>query len=203
MYVILCNVLVNCPLLLTSLSLSLSPSLPPPPSPSTPHPPSPSSDTSTIDEESDHQLPKEKIILLTSCQPVIDYLNTCDHILYQCIVDFLIPDVLRPIPGTLTQAIRNFAKSLEGWLSGNIHGYSSNLIKAKVSTCTHTHTEHTTTHTTHASKMQKKNTRWMLCSIKSHAVCCTHHVCKMCTVARCSPLVANTCQASLLFDINF
>ena len=92
------------------------------------------SDTSTIDEESDHQLPKEKIILLTSCQPVIDYLNTCDHILYQCIVDFLIPDVLRPIPGTLTQAIRNFAKSLEGWLSGNIHGYSSNLIKAKVST---------------------------------------------------------------------
>ena len=89
-------------------------------------------DTSTIDDESDHQLPKEKIILLTSCQPVIDYINTCDHILYQCIVDFLIPDVLRPIPGTLTQAIRNFAKSLEGWLSGNIHGYSSNLIKAKV-----------------------------------------------------------------------
>ena len=86
-----------------------------------------------MDDESDHQLPKEKIILLTSCQPVIDYINTCDHILYQCIVDFLIPDVLRPIPGTLTQAIRNFAKSLEGWLSGNIHGYSSNLIKAKVS----------------------------------------------------------------------
>lgn len=116
------------------------------------------SDTSTIDEESDHQLPKEKIVLLTSCQPVIDYLNTCDHILYQCIVDFLIPDVLRPIPGTLTQAIRNFAKSLEGWLSGNIHGYSSNLIKAKVSTCTHSQT-HTTTHVIHTCLMMQKYTR--------------------------------------------
>ena len=50
-------------------------------------------------------------------------------------MDFLIPDVLSPIPGTLTQAIRNFAKSLETWLSGSLNGYSSNLVKAKVCVC--------------------------------------------------------------------
>ena len=86
----------------------------------------------SIDEESDQQLPRDKLFLLTSCQPVVDYLNSCDYILYQCIVDFLVPEVLRPIPGTLTQAIRNFAKSLETWLSSSLHGYSSNLVKAKV-----------------------------------------------------------------------
>ena len=66
---------------------------------------------------------------------MVDYLNSCDYILYQCIVDFLVPEVLRPIPGTLTQAIRNFAKSLELWLTNSLQGYSGNLVKAKV--CTH------------------------------------------------------------------
>ena len=175
-------VLVEVIPLLSLLSLSLSLSL------SHAHTSS-TSDTSTIDEESDHQLPKEKIILLTSCQPVIDYLNTCDHILYQCIVDFLIPDVLRPIPGTLTQAIRNFAKSLEGWLSGNIHGYSSNLIKAKVSTCTHTDMSHTTTHTSHTQAKCKT----YICAISY-----THYIHAKC-VSR--PLVANICQAFPQFFI--
>lgn len=86
-----------------------------------------------MDDDSDQQLSREKLILLTSCQPVVDFLNSCDYILYQCIVDFLVPEVLRPIPGTLTQAIRNFAKSLESWLSSSLHGYSANLVKAKVS----------------------------------------------------------------------
>lgn len=87
-----------------------------------------------MDDDSDQQLSREKLFLLTSCQPVVDFLNSCDYILYQCIVDFLVPEVLRPIPGTLTQAIRNFAKSLETWLSSSLHGYSANLVKAKVST---------------------------------------------------------------------
>lgn len=90
------------------------------------------SDSVAIDDDSDQQLPREKLFVITSCQPVVDFLNSCDHILYQCIVDFLVPEVLRPIPGTLTQAIRNFAKSLESWLSNSLQGYSSNLVKAKV-----------------------------------------------------------------------
>ena len=90
-----------------------------------------SSDEGT-DDEGDQTLPREKLLLLTACLPVVEYLNTCDHILYQCIVDFLVPNVLRPIPGTLTQAIRNFAKSLEGWLAGSLEGYGSTLTKSKV-----------------------------------------------------------------------
>ena len=100
-------------------------------------PPSLPSSTSLLregipEEESENQLPKEKLLLLTSCQPVIDFISACDFLLYQCIVDFLIPDVLRPIPGTLTQAIRNFAKSLEMWLTSTLQGYNPSLIKSKV-----------------------------------------------------------------------
>ncbi len=86
----------------------------------------------SFDEDNDHQLPKQKLVLLASCQPVVAYLKHCDHTLYQCIVDYLIPEVLHPIPGTLTQAIRNFAKSLETSLSGSLHGYPSKFVKAKV-----------------------------------------------------------------------
>ena len=91
-----------------------------------------SENLSALDDDGDQQLNKEKLVLLTSCQPVLTYLKNCDHILYQCIVDFLIPEVLHPIPGTLTQAIRNFAKSLETSLSATLHGYSSKFVKAKV-----------------------------------------------------------------------
>ena len=87
-----------------------------------------------MDDETGQTLPKEKLILLTSCRPVLDYLSACDHILYQCIVDFLITDVLRPIPATLTQAIRNFAKSLEGWLTSSIQDYPTEAVSSKVST---------------------------------------------------------------------
>ena len=84
------------------------------------------------DEESEHQLPKEKLLQLTSLELITDYISACDYLLYQCIVDFLIPNVLRPIPGTLTQAIRNFAKGLETWLTNTIQGYSPILVKSKV-----------------------------------------------------------------------
>ena len=111
--------------------LSLPPPLLPPPSSSLPPPPPPHRE-GVSDEDAEHQLPKEKLLLLTSSQPVIDYVSACDYFLYQSIVDFLIPDVLRPIPGTLTQAIRNFAKSLEMWLTSTIQGYNPSLIKSKV-----------------------------------------------------------------------
>lgn len=84
------------------------------------------------DDDQDHRLSKEKLIVLTSCQPLLDYLVACDHILYQCIVNFLISNVLRPIPATLTQAIRNFAKNLESWMSSSLEGYPTKCVQAKV-----------------------------------------------------------------------
>lgn len=44
---------------------------------------------------------------------ILQFIRLYDHTFYQSLAEVLIPNVLRPIPPTLTQAIRNFAKSLE------------------------------------------------------------------------------------------
>lgn len=67
------------------------------------------------------------------CGSVLDFVKKVDYEFYQNLVDVLIPDVLRSIPSPLTQAIRNFAKSLEGWLSNALIGYPSEFIEVKVS----------------------------------------------------------------------
>ncbi|KAI1884470.1 hypothetical protein AGOR_G00226720 [Albula goreensis] len=56
----------------------------------------------------------------------------CDNTLYQGLVEILIPDVLRPIPSALTQAIRNFAKSLENWLTNAMMNIPEEMVRIKV-----------------------------------------------------------------------
>ena len=63
---------------------------------------------------------------------VLDFIRNVDYQFYQNLVDVLIPDVLRSIPSTLTQSIRNFAKSLEGWLSGAMLGCPGDIVQIKV-----------------------------------------------------------------------
>nr|XP_042911465.1 transcription factor RFX3 isoform X1 [Parasteatoda tepidariorum] len=70
---------------------------------------------------------------LVSCEPVKEFIKQTDYQFYQNLVDVLIPDVLRPIPSTLTQAIRNFAKSLEGWLKGAITECGEDILNIKLS----------------------------------------------------------------------
>ncbi|XP_038939067.1 DNA-binding protein RFX2 isoform X2 [Rattus norvegicus] len=77
-------------------------------------------------------LPKDKLISLCKCEPILQWMRSCDHILYQALVETLIPDVLRPVPSSLTQAIRNFAKSLEGWLINAMSGFPQQVIQTKV-----------------------------------------------------------------------
>uniref|UniRef100_A0A2K6S8J4 DNA-binding protein RFX2 n=1 Tax=Saimiri boliviensis boliviensis TaxID=39432 RepID=A0A2K6S8J4_SAIBB len=77
-------------------------------------------------------LPKDKLISLCQCDPILRWMRSCDHILYQALVEILIPDVLRPVPSTLTQAIRNFAKSLEGWLTNAMSDFPQQVIQTKV-----------------------------------------------------------------------
>ncbi|XP_029072126.1 DNA-binding protein RFX2 isoform X4 [Monodon monoceros] len=87
----------------------------------------------TSDEEPEGVvLPKDKLVSLCKCDPVLRWMRTCDHILYQALVEILIPDVLRPVPSTLTQAIRNFAKSLEGWLTNAMSDFPQQVIQTKV-----------------------------------------------------------------------
>ncbi|KAM6236199.1 DNA-binding protein RFX2 isoform 4-T9 [Porphyrio hochstetteri] len=99
-------------------------------------PKTPSSDGSTAlpssDEEHEGTLPKDKLITLCKNEPILRWMRSCDHILYQALVEILIPDVLRPVPSTLTQAIRNFAKSLEGWLMNAMSEFPPQIVQTKV-----------------------------------------------------------------------
>uniref|UniRef100_A0A8C7Z1B5 DNA-binding protein RFX2 n=1 Tax=Oryzias sinensis TaxID=183150 RepID=A0A8C7Z1B5_9TELE len=89
----------------------------------------PSSDGSTSIPSS---IPREKLVALCKYEPVRLWMRSCDHILYQALVEVLIPDVLRPVPSTLTQAIRNFAKSLEGWLTNAMTSFPQEIVRTKV-----------------------------------------------------------------------
>ncbi|XP_041272452.1 DNA-binding protein RFX2 isoform X4 [Onychostruthus taczanowskii] len=84
------------------------------------------------EEEAEGTLPKDKLITLCKYEPILKWMRSCDHILYQALVEILIPDVLRPVPSTLTQAIRNFAKSLEGWLMNAMSEFPPQVVQTKV-----------------------------------------------------------------------
>ncbi|KAF6739151.1 MHC class II regulatory factor RFX1 [Oryzias melastigma] len=82
--------------------------------------------------DSENCLPKSLLVLLCKFEPVLLWTKRCDNLLYQALVDALIPDVLRPIPSALTQAIRNFAKSLESWLTGAMMNIPEEMVRIKV-----------------------------------------------------------------------
>uniref|UniRef100_A0A3Q4IAL1 Regulatory factor X, 1b (influences HLA class II expression) n=1 Tax=Neolamprologus brichardi TaxID=32507 RepID=A0A3Q4IAL1_NEOBR len=81
--------------------------------------------------ESEKRLPKSCLVVLCKFEPVLRWTRECDNLLYQTLVEILIPDVLRPIPA-LTQAIRNFAKSLENWLTGAMMNIPEEMVRIKV-----------------------------------------------------------------------
>uniref|UniRef100_A0A670KFY6 DNA-binding protein RFX2 n=1 Tax=Podarcis muralis TaxID=64176 RepID=A0A670KFY6_PODMU len=80
----------------------------------------------------DALVPRHKLIAMCKYVPIMKWMRGCDHILYQTLVEILIPDVLRPVPSTLTQAIRNFAKSLEGWLINAMSDFPQQIVQTKV-----------------------------------------------------------------------
>ncbi|XP_072255553.1 MHC class II regulatory factor RFX1 isoform X2 [Pyxicephalus adspersus] len=87
---------------------------------------------STVDDEAEKRLPKDSLVLLSKYEPLLKWSRDCDHLLYQGLVETLIPDVLRPIPSALTQAIRNFAKSLESWLTSAMMNIPEEMVRVKV-----------------------------------------------------------------------
>ncbi|XP_063305690.1 MHC class II regulatory factor RFX1 isoform X7 [Pelobates fuscus] len=87
---------------------------------------------STVDDEAEKRLPKDCLVLLSKYEPLLKWSRDCDHLLYQGLVETLIPDVLRPIPSALTQAIRNFAKSLESWLTSAMMNIPEEMVRVKV-----------------------------------------------------------------------
>uniref|UniRef100_A0A8C1H0Z8 Regulatory factor X, 1b (influences HLA class II expression) n=1 Tax=Cyprinus carpio TaxID=7962 RepID=A0A8C1H0Z8_CYPCA len=93
-----------------------------------------SSETDTLDlhDESEKRLPKSVLVLLCKYEPVLNWARECDNLLYQSLVEILIPDVLRPIPSALTQAIRNFAKILENWLTNAMINIPEEMVRIKI-----------------------------------------------------------------------
>ncbi|XP_008408853.1 MHC class II regulatory factor RFX1 isoform X1 [Poecilia reticulata] len=93
-----------------------------------------SNDTESLNlhDESEKRLPRSCLVALCKFEPVLRWTRDCDNLLYQTLVEILIPDVLRPIPSALTQAIRNFAKSLENWLTGAMMNIPEEMVRIKV-----------------------------------------------------------------------
>uniref|UniRef100_A0A1B6CLU1 RFX-type winged-helix domain-containing protein n=1 Tax=Clastoptera arizonana TaxID=38151 RepID=A0A1B6CLU1_9HEMI len=92
-----------------------------------------SQDNNNGDEcEEEKYLSKTKLYLLSKYQPVQEFIRRVDYLFYQNLVEVLIPDVLRPIPSSLTQAIRNFAKGLESWLKAAMVGCPQDMVDIKV-----------------------------------------------------------------------
>ncbi|CAB3995900.1 DNA-binding RFX2-like isoform X1 [Paramuricea clavata] len=89
----------------------------------------------STNKDLEERLPKTKLTILCNYQPVLDYVKDADHVLYQTLVETLIPEVLRPIPGSLTSAIRNYAKCLESWLVGSLTDIPQKMVDLKTSTC--------------------------------------------------------------------
>ncbi|XP_039766935.1 MHC class II regulatory factor RFX1 isoform X2 [Ornithorhynchus anatinus] len=85
-----------------------------------------------IHDEAEKRLPKNSLVILSKYEPVLKWTKDCDNLLYQGLVEILIPDVLRPIPSALTQAIRNFAKSLESWLTNAMMNIPEEMVRVKV-----------------------------------------------------------------------
>lgn len=56
--------------------------------------------------ESEKRLPKSCLVVLCKFEPVLHWTKECDNLLYQTLVEILIPDVLRPIPSKLGWPIR-------------------------------------------------------------------------------------------------
>ncbi|XP_060849947.1 DNA-binding protein RFX2-like isoform X2 [Rhopalosiphum padi] len=91
-----------------------------------------SQDNNNDECEEEKYLSKEKLYSLSKCKTLQLFVKTVDFLFYQNLVKVLIPDVLRPVPGTLTQAIRNFSKGLESWLISAMQGCPEEMISIKV-----------------------------------------------------------------------
>ena len=53
--------------------------------------------------EIEERLPRAQLLALCATETVVKWMSTCDYLMYQAVVEILIPDVLRPIPSKKTR----------------------------------------------------------------------------------------------------
>ncbi|XP_032684857.1 DNA-binding protein RFX2 isoform X3 [Odontomachus brunneus] len=92
-----------------------------------------SQDNNNGDEcEEEKYLSKTKLYQMCKCTGVQDFIKKVDYTFYQNLVEVLMPNVLRPIPSSLTQSIRNFAKGLESWLQSAMADCPEEMTQIKL-----------------------------------------------------------------------
>jgi len=75
----------------------------------------------------------QHIVVILDIKDVIELIAACDNILYKAVSGVLIPGILQPLPASLTQAIRQFAKQLCSWLEMSLNHVPVNLRDKKLS----------------------------------------------------------------------
>ncbi|XP_064597027.1 regulatory factor X 4-like [Liolophura sinensis] len=73
----------------------------------------------------------QHIIPILDSQTIATLVGVCDSVLYKAIASVLMPTVFQPLPDSLTQVIRRFAKQLDEWLRTALQGLPAKLIKIK------------------------------------------------------------------------
>ncbi|KAJ3010131.1 DNA-binding protein rfx2 [Thoreauomyces humboldtii] len=63
---------------------------------------------------------------------IVEYIWRYDSLLYDTIMNLLLPNVLQMMPIQIIQAVRQFARQLEGWMLTSLEGYSQLLTSRKV-----------------------------------------------------------------------
>ncbi|XP_026830417.1 DNA-binding protein RFX2 isoform X3 [Ooceraea biroi] len=92
-----------------------------------------SQDNNNGDEcEEENYLSKTKLYQMCKCTGVQDFIKKVDYTFYQNLVEVLMPNVLQPIPSSLTQSIRNFAKGLESWLQSAMADCPEEMMQIKL-----------------------------------------------------------------------
>jgi regulatory factor X 1/2/3 len=82
-------------------------------------------------DDADEMLPPYIMNMIGHVEALHKYVRQADYTFYTMLIDILIPDVLRPIPSSLTLVLRNFAKNLEGWLDIAMNGVAKEMVDAK------------------------------------------------------------------------
>ncbi|KAL5250321.1 hypothetical protein ACHWQZ_G016160 [Mnemiopsis leidyi] len=88
-------------------------------------------DQDDIAVSEDKHVSKEVLLPLCEYEWVQEWVKVIDYSVYQMLIDIVMPDVLHPIPGSLTQMIRNFAKNMETVMLHALSGLPVKFLQAK------------------------------------------------------------------------
>lgn len=77
---------------------------------------------------------KAQLKNLIKIQEIQKFVEKADYAVYQKLVNFFFPEVTKAIPNALTQAIRTFAKNLEGWMEASLKQATPEFKKIKIVT---------------------------------------------------------------------